>query len=59
MINKPHPFKGLNIRIPKIIPIQGRGFINHGPGLGLIMLPPIMENQMDKKMNNEMEAGIM
>ena len=33
MINKPPPFKGLNIRIPIIIPIKGRGFINQGSGL--------------------------
>ena len=33
MINKPPPFKGLNIRIPIIIPIKGRGFVNHGLGL--------------------------
>ena len=25
MINKPPPFKGLNVRIPTIIPIKGRG----------------------------------
>ena len=30
MINEPPPFKGLTIRIPIIIPIQGRGFINQG-----------------------------
>ena len=30
MINKPHSFKGLNLRIPFIIPIKGRGFINQG-----------------------------
>ena len=30
MINKPPPFKGLDIRILIIIPIKGRGFINHG-----------------------------
>ena len=30
MINKPSPFKGLNVGIPVIIPIQGRRFINHG-----------------------------
>ena len=36
MINKPPPFKGLNIRIPTIIPIKGRGFINQGSGLGYI-----------------------
>ena len=29
MINKPPPFKGLNIGIP----IRGGGFINHGSGL--------------------------
>ena len=28
MSNKPPPFKGLNIRIPSIIPIQGKGGIN-------------------------------
>ena len=27
MINKPPPFKGLNIRIPIIFPNKGRGFI--------------------------------
>ena len=26
-------FKGLNIRIPIVIPIKGMGFINHGSGL--------------------------
>ena len=34
MIDKPPPPKGLNIRIPIIIPIKGRGFINQGSGLG-------------------------
>ena len=33
MINKPPAFKGLNIRIPIIIPIKGRGFINQGSTL--------------------------
>ena len=33
MINKPSPFKGLNIKIPIIIPIKGRGFINQGSGV--------------------------
>ena len=33
MINN-HPFfKDLNIRIPIIVPIKGRGFVNHGSGL--------------------------
>ena len=32
MTNKPPPFKGLNIRIPGIIPIEGRGLINQGSG---------------------------
>ena len=33
MINKPPPFKGLHIRVPIIIPIKGRGYINHGSTL--------------------------
>ena len=37
MINKPLPLKGLNIRIPIIIPIKGRGFNNHGSGLPSIL----------------------
>ena len=32
MIHKP-PFKGLIIRIAIIIPIKGRGFINHWSGI--------------------------
>ena len=36
MINKPPPFKGLNIRIPIIVLIDGRGVINHGSGPGLV-----------------------
>ena len=35
MMNKPPPFKGLNIRIVIIIPTKGRGFINQGSTLGL------------------------
>ena len=34
MIDKPPPFEDLNIRIPIIIPIKGRGFINQGSGVG-------------------------
>ena len=30
----PPPFKGLNIKIPTLIPIKGRGFISHGSGSG-------------------------
>ena len=37
MINNHPPFQGLDIRIPIIIPIKGRGFINHGSGLGFIV----------------------
>ena len=33
MINKPLPFWGLNIRIPIIIPIKGKRFINQGATL--------------------------
>ena len=36
-MNKPPPFKGLNITIPIIIPIKGRGFINQGSGLAPFM----------------------
>ena len=32
-MNKPPPFKGLNIRIPTTIPTKGREFINRGSGL--------------------------
>ena len=34
MTNEPPPSKGLNIRIPFIIPIKERGFINQGSGSG-------------------------
>ena len=33
MINKPPPFKGLDSRIPIIIPTKGRGFIHQGSTL--------------------------
>ena len=33
MMNKPPPFKGLNVGIPSIILIKGRGFINQGSTL--------------------------
>ena len=33
MIIKPPPFKGLNIRIPIVTRIKGKGFINEGSGL--------------------------
>ena len=39
MINNPPPFKGLNTRIPIIIPMKGRGFINQGSTLGFWVLP--------------------
>ena len=32
MFNQPPPFKGLNISTPIIVPMKGRGFINHGFG---------------------------
>ena len=32
-MNKPPPFKGVNLRIPTRIPIKGRGFIKQGSGL--------------------------
>ena len=34
MINKSLPSKGINIRIPIIIPVKGRAFINQGSGVG-------------------------
>ena len=34
MINKHPSFEGLDIRIPIIIPIRGRGFVNQGSTLG-------------------------
>ena len=39
LIKKPPPFKGLNIRIPIIIAIYGRGFVNHGSRLQPRFLP--------------------
>ena len=33
MINKHPPFKGLNVRIPSIIPMKGRGVVYQGFGL--------------------------
>ena len=33
MISKPPPVRGLNIRIPIITPIKGRGFMNQGSTL--------------------------
>ena len=33
MIYKPPPLKGLDIKIPIIIPIKGRGLTNQGFGL--------------------------
>ena len=35
MMNEPPPVKDLNVRIPSIIPVTRRGFVNHGSGLGL------------------------
>ena len=40
MISKPTPFKDLHVRIPIIIPIKGRGFIDHGSGLLMLKLNP-------------------
>ena len=40
MINKPAPFKDLNIRIPTRIPTKGRGFIDHGFGSGFRVEAP-------------------
>ena len=40
MINKPPPLKGLIIRIPILMPIKGRGFINKGSTIGREPLNP-------------------
>ena len=37
LINKPPPFKGLNIGIPILTPIKGRGFVNQWSGLPSIL----------------------
>ena len=41
MINNPLPFKGLNVRIPIVIPIEGRGLVNHGTTLGFRVWEPV------------------
>ena len=33
VIDKPPPFKGINIRIPSILPTKGRGLIKQGSTL--------------------------
>ena len=43
MINKPLPFKDLNIGIPIITPIKERGFINHGSGLEYLKVSSRLE----------------
>ena len=45
MSNKPTPCKGLNIRIPTIIPMKGRGFIHHAPTLAPNKKPANPEQQ--------------
>ena len=50
MINNPPTFKGLNIGIPIIIPINGRGFINHGSVLSPTSLNP-------QRSGEELSAG--
>ena len=37
MINKPLPFKGPSYKAPSIILTQGRGIINQGSTLGLLL----------------------
>ena len=32
-IKKPLPFKGLNDRMPILVPLKGRGVINQGSGI--------------------------
>ena len=51
MINKPPPFKVLNIKIPIIIPIMGRGFINPGFGLHRPLVHRHLKAAMGNKLN--------
>ena len=44
MINRLPPFQGLNIRIPVITPIEGRGFMNQGSSLLPLLRPPTVGN---------------
>ena len=43
MINKPLPFKGLNIGIPIIIPVKGRGLLIRGWGYPEYQIPAAQE----------------
>ena len=59
MTNKPPLFKGLNIRIPIIIPMKGRGFINQRSGscanyrvLGKPSKRFLSRSPSDKEMHN-------
>ena len=45
MINNPPAFKGLSIRIPLIIPVNGRGFINQASGLTQDLLEAFQESK--------------
>ena len=51
MINEPPPLKGLNIRIPIISPIKGRGFANQGSTLGF--------RGLGLKLGKKMEATVV
>ena len=44
MIDTPHPFTGVNIRIPIIIPTEGKGFINQGLTLGELLNTTALES---------------
>ena len=58
MITKTSPFKELNIRNPIIIPIKGRGFINHGSGLSYSTLStcPKHCNALGKQVHVEADS---
>ena len=43
MIHKPPLFNGLNIWIPIIIPVKGRGFINQGSTFGISFGSPNLD----------------
>ena len=51
---KPPPLKGLNIRIPIIIPVQWRGFIhNQGSGLPQTRISPLNPNSKPQDLKSK------
>ena len=59
MINKPPPFKGLNIRICIIVPIKGRGFVNQGSGLTRSIVPVTSSYQVRLTVGVQYRFGVV